>query len=444
MTGANALSTETPDLTADVARARPTMTTPAERGDLGDVKLTRHREASAMIAAPAEQIFARLDDQTRLAEHMGRPSMMMGGGRMTYAFDDGRGRAVGSHIRMGGKAFGLDLDLDEVVTERDPPWRKVWRTVGAPRLVIIGAYAMGFEIAPSPGGSRLTVWIDYALPGRGMDTRPGGRLRSLVRRTDGERRRHTPGETTVSDTNRDRTLLSPSAAVVTDAGLRAFMLGIYRKLALGLVVSGAVAWTVGNVPAVSSLLLRFSGGQLAGYTLLGMLVLFSPLILMLASGFVMRTPTAAGTGLLYWAIVALLGASLGTLFFVYTGGSLASTFFVTAAAFGGLSLWGYTTKRSLTGFGTFLSMGLIGLLVAMVVNLFLRSPLLYFVTNLAGVLIFSGLIAWDTKRLALVYDKVGGDAAAAAVATNFGALSLFLDFVNLFQFLLALTGQRRR
>ena len=248
----------------------------------------------------------------------------------------------------------------------------------------------------------------------------------------------------MSDTNRAPTMISPSTAVVTDAGLRAFMLGIYGKLALGLVVSGAVAWTVGNVPAVSSLLLRFSGGQLVGYTLLGMIVLFSPLVLMLAAGFVMRAPTAVGTGLLYWAIVALIGASLGTLFFVYTGGSLASTFFITAAAFGGLSLWGYTTKRSLTRLGAFLSMGLIGLVIAMVVNLFLRSPVLYFVTNVAGVLIFSGLIAWDTKRLALVYDKVGGDTASTAVATNFGALSLFLDFVNLFQFLLALTGQRQR
>ena len=129
--------------------------------------MTRHRESSATIAAPPEDVFARLDDQTRLAEHMSRPSMMMGGGRMTYAFDEGKGQVIGSHIRMGGKAFGLELDLDEVVTERDPPHRKVWRTVGAPRLVIIGAYVMGFDIVSNPGGARLTVWIDYALPSRG-------------------------------------------------------------------------------------------------------------------------------------------------------------------------------------------------------------------------------------------------------------------------------------
>ncbi len=129
--------------------------------------LSRHVEASAMIAASAELVFARLDDQTRLAEHMGRSSMMMGGGRMTYEFDEGKGQAVGSHIRMGGAAFGLRLSLAEVVTEREPPRHKVWRTVGAPNLIIIGSYTMGFEIDPKAGESQLLVWIDYELPNRG-------------------------------------------------------------------------------------------------------------------------------------------------------------------------------------------------------------------------------------------------------------------------------------
>ena len=129
--------------------------------------MTRHLQASARIAASAEQVFARLDDQTRLAEHMGRPSVMTGGGRMTYEFDAGKGQIVGSHIRMGGTAFGLKLDLDEMVTERDPPRHKVWRTVGAPNLIVIGSYAMGFEIDPRPGGSQLAVWIDYAPPVHG-------------------------------------------------------------------------------------------------------------------------------------------------------------------------------------------------------------------------------------------------------------------------------------
>jgi hypothetical protein len=130
--------------------------------------MNRHREASSLIAARPEDLFAHLDDQTRLAKHMGQSSMMMGGGRMTYAFDAQAGRAVGSHIRMGGRAFGLELDLDEVVTEREPPRRKVWRTVGTPRLVIIGRYQMGFEIDPVEAAARLRVWIDYDLPHSGF------------------------------------------------------------------------------------------------------------------------------------------------------------------------------------------------------------------------------------------------------------------------------------
>lgn len=120
-----------------------------------------------MVTASAELVFARLDDQTRLAEHMGRSSMMMGGGRMTYEFDEDKGQAVGSHIRMGGTAFGLRLSLDEVVTERDPPRHKVWQTVGVPSLIIMGSYTMGFEIDPKAGESQLLVWIDYDLPDRG-------------------------------------------------------------------------------------------------------------------------------------------------------------------------------------------------------------------------------------------------------------------------------------
>jgi hypothetical protein len=130
----------------------------------GKEQVLRRFEASAGIAAAPDAVFARLDDQTRLAEHMERPSAMMGGGRMTYEFDQGRGQEVGSHIKMGGAAFGLSLFVDEVVTERDPPRRKVWKTVGAPRLFIIGAYEMGFQIGAAPQGSMLRVWIAYTLP----------------------------------------------------------------------------------------------------------------------------------------------------------------------------------------------------------------------------------------------------------------------------------------
>lgn len=125
---------------------------------------TRHFEASCTLPATAAAVFAHLDDQSRLAAHMAKPSPMMGGGSMTYDLDAGRGMVVGSHIKMGGSAFGLTLFVDEVVIERDPPCRKRWRTVGVPRLLIIGGYEMGFELDPQPGGSRLRVWIEYALP----------------------------------------------------------------------------------------------------------------------------------------------------------------------------------------------------------------------------------------------------------------------------------------
>lgn len=129
--------------------------------------MERHYEAAVRVAADPGRVFAWLDDQTRLAAHMQRPSAMMGGGRMTYELDVGRGQAVGSHIRMGGAAFGLSMSVDEVVTEREPPRRKVWKTVGTPRMLIIDRYEMGFEIAPDGDGSRLRVWIDYDRPARG-------------------------------------------------------------------------------------------------------------------------------------------------------------------------------------------------------------------------------------------------------------------------------------
>ena len=132
----------------------------------------RHRYASSvLVSAAPESVFARLDDQTRLAAHMQQSSAMMGGGSMTYAFDEGRGQAVGSHIRMTGAAFGLRLEVDEVVTERTPPTRKVWRTTGAPRLLVISGYEMGFALAPEGLRTRLEVWIDYDI-----SPRPLGRL----------------------------------------------------------------------------------------------------------------------------------------------------------------------------------------------------------------------------------------------------------------------------
>ena len=233
------------------------------------------------------------------------------------------------------------------------------------------------------------------------------------------------------------------ADMAVDAGLRSFMLGVYNKLALGLVVAGALAYATGNVPAVQQLLFQVSPDGRVGMTILGMIVQFLPLVLLFGSMFFMKNPTAGGVNLLYWAVVASIGAGMGVLFLRYTGGSLASTFFVTAASFGALSLIGYTTKKDLTGMGSFLIMGVIGLIIASVVNMFMQSGTLYLIISGLGVLIFAGLIAYDTQRLKMTYYQLGGDQQAMGVATGFGALSLFINFVNLFQFLLAFMGGNR-
>ena len=200
----------------------------------------------------------------------------------------------------------------------------------------------------------------------------------------------------MSDFDRTYTRAAPQARadMAVDAGLRAFMLGVYNKMALGLVLSGAIAWAFGNVPALQQLLFSVTpDGRLAGVTPLYFVVAFAPLVLLLGSGFVMKNPTARGTGMLYWTVVALIGASLASIFLRYTNSSIAQTFFVTAASFGALSLFGYTTKKDLTGFGSFLIMGLFGLIIGSIVAMFLQSRGLVFAINVLGVLIFAGVAA---------------------------------------------------
>ncbi len=228
-----------------------------------------------------------------------------------------------------------------------------------------------------------------------------------------------------------------------DAGLRSFMLGVYNKVGLGLVWSAMLAFLTGTYAPVRDLLFRQTD---VGYTYtgLGMVVAFAPLVVLLFAGFAMRNPTARSASAIYWIVVSLMGASLGALTFAYTGAALFSTFLITAAAFGGLSLVGYVTKKDLTAMGSFLIMGLWGLIIASVVNMFLHSAGMYFILNVLGVLIFSGLIAYDTQRLKMTYYQLGGNEAAMGVATSYGALSLYLDFINLFMFLLRLFGGGRR
>ena len=245
----------------------------------------------------------------------------------------------------------------------------------------------------------------------------------------------------MNDQNRFQAQAIPAGNTMdmsVDAGLRSFMLGVYNKMGLGLVLSGILAYITSSVPAVRDMLFTANGG----YTLAGTIVAFSPMAILLISMFAMRNPSKTGANLLYWTIVTLIGAGLGVLALRYTGQSLASTFFITASAFGALSLWGYTTKRDLTGFGSFLIMGMFGLILASIVNIFLQSPMIMFVISGLGVLIFSGLIAFDTQRLKFEYYYLKGDDTAMSVATSMGALSLYLNFINLFQFLLTFLGDR--
>ena len=249
----------------------------------------------------------------------------------------------------------------------------------------------------------------------------------------------------MTDFNRSIPRAIPAVAdMARDAGLRRFMIGVYNKVALGLVLSGAIAYVTSSVPAIRDLLFVVDGaGRLRGVTVLGMIVAFAPLVILLGAAFAMRQPSVRGSGLLYWSIVSLIGASLGVLVLTYTGQSVATTFFVTAASFGALSLFGYTTKRDLSPIGSFLIVGVFGLIIASIVNIFLRSAAMAFVISAAGVLIFAGLIAYDTQRLKAIYYELGADQAARGVATNFGALTLYINFINLFQFLLHFMGQRR-
>lgn len=238
-----------------------------------------------------------------------------------------------------------------------------------------------------------------------------------------------------------RSVPADRADMSVDAGLRSFMLGVYNKLALGLVLSAGLAWLTGGGP-LTPLMFQMSAKGMT-YSPLGWVVSLAPLGILLFSGFLMKNITPRTASIIYWSVVSLIGASLGSVVLFYTSTSVFSTLLITATAFGALSLVGYTTKKDLSGFGSFLIMGVVGLLIASVVNIFLASGPLQLIISGVGVLIFAGLIAYDTQRLKMTYYQLGGDQAAMGVATNYGALSLYINFINLFQFLLQFLGQRR-
>jgi FtsH-binding integral membrane protein len=223
-----------------------------------------------------------------------------------------------------------------------------------------------------------------------------------------------------------------------DQGLRAFMLGVYNNMAIGLAVTGLVAYGT-YVWAASN--------QAVAQTLYGSplrwVIMLAPLAFVFGLSAGVNRMQPATARMVFWAFAAAMGLSLSSIFLVYTGESISRTFFITAASFGALSLYGYTTKKDLSGIGSFLIMGVFGLVLAMLVNLFLQSSGLQFAISALGVLIFAGLTAYDTQRLKHTYDLVAGDVAAAGRASILGALTLYLDFINLFTFLLQFMGDRR-
>jgi FtsH-binding integral membrane protein len=228
-----------------------------------------------------------------------------------------------------------------------------------------------------------------------------------------------------------------------DVGLRAHMIRVYNYMASGLALSGIVAFALFSSPELAGLFFQISPrGAVVGLNGLGWVAILAPLGLLLLTSFKGATMSVGAIQAVYWAVTALMGVSLSLLLFRYTGASVARTFFVTAASFGALSLYGYTTKRDLTAMGKFLFMGLIGLILASLVNMFFPSGTMSFIISAAGVLIFSGLIAYDTQRIKEQYADAYGTDVAEKMAI-FGALSLYLDFVNLFQFLMSFMGQNR-
>ncbi len=221
------------------------------------------------------------------------------------------------------------------------------------------------------------------------------------------------------------------AGTTMDQGLRKHMLSIYNYMASGVLLSGIVALLMANSGMAQAMMA----------SPVKWLVMLAPLGFVLAINFGVNKFSTGTLQLLFWAFATVMGMSLSTIFLVYTGGSIAGTFFATAGAFAGLSLYGYTTKRNLGPLGTFLSMGVIGLILAMIVNMIWPMPGLAVAIPFIGVLIFAGLTAYDTQRLKQEYTYLRGTEFAGK-AVILGALTLYLDFINMFQFLLSFMGSR--
>ena len=233
---------------------------------------------------------------------------------------------------------------------------------------------------------------------------------------------------------------SASAAQI-DEGLRAHMSKVYATMSVGMLLTAGAAWAIGTNPALMAI---FRDPVTLSPNILGWVITFAPLIMVFAFGAMINRLSAAGAQLFFYTFAAVMGVSLSWIFTVYTGVSIVQTFIITSIAFAGLSLYGYTTKKDLSGWGTFLMMGVIGLVVAMIVNIFLQSPAVMFAISALGVLIFAGLTAYDTQAIKQEYidHAQHGDQEWLAKSAIMGALRLYLDFINMFMFLLQFLGNR--
>lgn len=229
------------------------------------------------------------------------------------------------------------------------------------------------------------------------------------------------------------------SGAMIDAGLRAYMLKVYNLMALGLAITGVAAYLSFSLAFANGQITTF--GQAIYLSPLKWVVILAPLAMVFFLSFRINRMSVAAATTTFWVYAALVGLSLSSIFIIYTGQSVVQTFFVTAASFGALSLYGYTAKRDLSAMGSFLMMGLFGLIIASLVNIFLASSALQFAISVIGVLIFAGLTAYDTQRIKEMY-YAADDATVAGRKAIMGALSLYLDFINLFMFLLRFMGNR--
>ena len=239
-----------------------------------------------------------------------------------------------------------------------------------------------------------------------------------------------------------RTVRSGTTAAAVDEGLRAHMLRVYNYMLVGLGLTGATAWLTANTALKDIFFAYIPQANAYGPTLLGYVAIFAPLAFVLFLSFRIQRLSFSAAQTTFWAYAAVMGISIASILLNFTGASVARVFFITAATFGAMSLYGYTTKRDLSGWGSFLFMGLIGIILAMIVNMFLVSTMMHFVISVIGVVVFVGLTAYDTQRIKEIYFEGDGTEVAGKKAIM-GALRLYLDFINLFIMLMQLLGNRR-